>query len=64
MFHSQCARATYAPESEHMDYQRAAWAEDARECELIFLRAQVRALKRKRGDATEEEEAVRHRLGM
>ena len=58
------ARRTYAPESEHMDYQRAAWAEDARECELIFLRAQVRALKRKRGDATEEEQAVRHRLGM
>jgi ankyrin repeat protein len=57
------ARRTYAPESEHMDYQRAAWAEDARECELVYLRAQVRELKkkRKRGD---EEAVVRCRLGM
>jgi ankyrin repeat protein len=58
------ARRTFAPDSEHMDYQRAAWAEDARECELVYLRAQVRALKRKRGVVGEELAAVRHRLGM
>lgn len=58
------SRRVHAPDSEHMAYQRAAWAGDARECELVFLRAQVRELKKRKREGVDDAEAmVRHHLG-
>ena len=56
------ARRTYAPDSEHMDYQRAAWAGDSILCDLVYMRSMRNAMKKRKINA--DLAVVCFRLGM